>query len=266
MKQRKSIKSRIMAALGAIFLTAYAMADTVSTVALTLRSYAADDIVPDYISEDTITEESENNDIQQDNISSEVSSEQPLQEDVSYTDLSDEALAEENIPDAGYEEYSAEMIESLRLASPQVNILAKDGSDDSNTRIDWNSIVDSTYIPSASSGENPLKTFEASYTSDILESNGKDNSAYLYRDHNFTVKYTVTLNTAQAVEAGNAVIRIPRKLLEYRDGSPILIADGTEGIALPQYSTKPTESMGDSEKFTAEEQLLQVPVHNLAIL
>ncbi|MBQ8927172.1 MAG: leucine-rich repeat protein [Oscillospiraceae bacterium] len=246
MKHNKSIMSRCLACFGAFFLSVYALADVASAAA----QAAGTDRVPDetaayetYVSEEA-TQEAPTEEATRE-YSEEVSG--YLEEALTYEELSDEArqfLSEENIPLAGYEEYPAESLAQMQMAKPEgQTVLAGEGEDPGSDTdpIVWNEIVDLTYVPEENDSDNPVRSFQATYSSDIIAGNGKDNENFLYREDDFIVKYTVTLNTTQTLDAGSAVIVIPQKLLDQRDGQPIEIRD-VDGIALPMFSEAPTKN------------------------
>lgn len=260
MKHNKTLKSRLMAGIGALFLAVYSMTDIVSAAVDAEGTEPESVAVPTYVQEDAVDniDDTEDDTVYSEEIAN------FLEEDVPYEELSDEAkqfLSEENIPIAGYEEYPAEVVESLQAARPETMLLAAAGDGDEgqsgSSTINWDEIVDRTYVPQdATKDDYPIRTFDVTYSSDIIESNGKDDEHYLYRDKDFTVKYTVTLNTIQPVDAGNAVIKIPKELLKNRDGSSVVIRT-EDGIALPMYTENPTVNPEGSDTLYSGGSIVQ---------
>lgn len=97
--------------------------------------------------------------------------------------------------------------------------------------------------------DDPIHNFDATYSTDMLEDG--DTVYRIERGHNFGIKYTVTLSTGEEIDVGNAVIRLPSKLFEDRNGQPVTIRD-KDGIALPLYQVEPTSTDGGLPLYTVE--------------
>ena len=246
MKQKKSIKSRIIAAVGAVFLTAYAMTDVIYVLAESIplstewayETGAADNLPEETIAKTEIPEE-----------------ELSVMGEVPNEEIAETLPIEEMIPAAGYEESEEEEFLPLTV-SPVVSILATDNGENITPSYNWEDVVTISVAPDAKQTDSLIKTFTATYSSDILESSDQgitrgdeytDKEHYIERTKNFGIKYTVTLNTTRAVDKGNAVIRIPSELFKDRYGNGIKIRD-KDGIALPLYSVPPTKVEDDASK------------------
>lgn len=227
---KKSIKNRILAGVGALFLATYAIADVMPAAARSVQPTEGYHSVPVYPPEENTSTDA---DIIEETID-ELDVDMSTDEEIPYEDLSDEArqaLAEENIPLAGYEEYLDEDVLSsntMRMSAPML----LSGSSET----DWDSWV---VLPADKNADKLINHFDAAYSTDMLEDG--DTAHYIARSKDFTIKYTVTLNTSKELETGNAVIRIPSALFKDRYGDPVTIRD-KDGIALPKYSVDPTES------------------------
>ena len=220
-----------MAAVGAVCLAAYAMADVAAAAAQTAPKAAAEET-------DALQEPAADSPSGADGTEWEDNSAVPA-EDTPYEELSEDALAalaEENIPSAGYAVYPAETVSAMLLAAAEGENEGE-GETGGSTAQSWETLVE---IPTSET--NYITVFDASYSSDLLE--GSDTPTYIERDKNFSIKYTVTLNTAKEIAPGNAVIRIPSTLFKLREGSTedtVHIRD-TDGIALPKYDSNLTRN------------------------
>lgn len=229
--QKKSIKNRIMAGIGAFFLAIYSMADVIPVSAQNEQTADEYNTVPVYAPD---TDETSSEETYDTNTSMSYDTDVEIANENPYEELSDEtkqALSEENIPIAGYEEYPAETILSSMTTSMNAPALLSGSSS-----ADWDSLVE---LPADKDADKLINHFDAAYSSDMLED--EDTTHYIEREKDFTIKYTITLNTSKELETGNAVIRIPSALFKDRYGNPVTIRD-KDGIALPEYSIIPTES------------------------
>lgn len=227
---KKSIKNRILAGVGALFLAIYAMADVMPAAAQSVQQEAGYNSVPVYAPDEGVAADADITEESDGVLDADI----PTDEEIPYEELSDEAkqaLAEENIPLAGYEEYPAEAVLSAMTMQVSEPALLS-GSGESN----WDSWVE---LHADKDADKLINHFDAAYSSDMLEDG--ESAHYIERDKDFTIKYTVTLNTSKELETGNAVIRIPSALFKDRYGNPVTIRD-KDGIALPKYSVNPTES------------------------
>ncbi len=256
MENKKTLKGRIAAALGALLLVVYTMTDVVSAALYNEQAEAPAAAVQsgETAYETEQAEQSSEETAMPDEAAAAEGEEQTAEEEeLTYARLSDEdikQLAEDDIPLAGYEEYPAESVFEAEI-EPYENPLAlaeikvepsADGTYDLRNLNDeqWAAVVD--YYTDL---EDHVKNFDISYSSDVLESG--DTADHIDRDKNFTIKYTITLNTSKEVDKGCAEIRIPAAIMTDRSGKVITIR-GTDGIALPRFNTEPTLAVGDDSK------------------
>ena len=168
---KKSIKNRILAGVGALFLATYAIADVMPVAAQSVQPIEGYNSVPVYPPEENTSTDA---DIIEETID-ELDVDMSTDEEIPYEDLSDEArqaLAEENIPLAGYEEYLDEDVLSsitMRMSAPML----LSGSSET----DWDSWVE---LPADKDADKLINHFDAAYSSDMLEDG--ESAHYIERD------------------------------------------------------------------------------------